>query len=317
MAAREGPSRRTAGLLTNAYGHLTIDSLTPRSELLRGGQALGHISFTTVLGRGRNLLWDMGVTRSESEGQAAREPVAALGPSDTQEHPANSMIAPPVPVGNPEAPTSQLLAGSVGERCANCGAPLATDQRYCVQCGERRGASRFSPASMAAPATTVTTTTGPPPESRRSRYGATLIAGIATLLLAMGVGVLIGKAGNNNNNNSAAKSPEVITVNGGGAAGTSTGSTGAKVTRTSSGSTHHAGSKASHPPKTEAAKAKQAANASKPTTAAVNKASHAASSVLGGGASQQNNTVTTGAACTAGSAGCTNGHFSGTFFGGG
>ena len=258
----------------------------------------------------------MGVTRSESEGQAAREPVAALGPSDTQEHPATSMIAPPVPVGNPEAPTSQLLAGSVGERCANCGAPLASDQRYCVQCGERRGASRFSPASMAAPATTVTTTTGPPPESRRSRYGATLIAGIATLLLAMGVGVLIGKAGNNNNN-SAAKSPEVITVNGGGAAGTSTGSTGAKVTRTSSGSTHHAGSKASHPPKTEAAKAKQAANASKPTTAAVNKASHAASSVLGGGASQQNNTVTTGAACTAGTAGCTNGHFSGTFFGGG
>src|SRR5690349_20713842 len=27
----------------------------------------------------------------------------------------------------------------IGRACANCGAPLATDQRYCVSCGTRRG----------------------------------------------------------------------------------------------------------------------------------------------------------------------------------
>ena len=31
------------------------------------------------------------------------------------------------------------LTARVGRDCANCGARLATDQRYCLRCGTRRG----------------------------------------------------------------------------------------------------------------------------------------------------------------------------------
>jgi hypothetical protein len=248
----------------------------------------------------------------------AGAPSAADQPTSHLE-PAAGHLEPPA--GHVDPPTASLLVGSLGERCANCGAPLASDQRYCVQCGERRGTSRFSTATMSAPAaTTPSRTAGPPPERHRSwSSGTTLIAGIATLLLALGVGVLIGKAGNNSTPK--AQAPEVITVNGGGssatgAGATSAGATGAVAGGASAGSTHHSASKPAHTtPKTEATKAKAAAKSSKPTTSAVKKASHAASSVLGGGASQQNNTVTTGSSCKAGSAGCQNGHFTGGFFG--
>ncbi len=267
----------------------------------------------------------MGVTQSESHGEGAQEAVAGNGSDDaTREHPAYALTAPSstsgdTPTAHSEAPTSNLLAGSVGDRCANCGAQLASDQHYCVQCGERRGASRFSTASMGAPPTRATTqtTTGPPPEPRRWSSATTLIAGIATLLIALGVGVLIGKTGNNSNSGKAA-APEVITVNGGGAStGATNGTTGAASTgsASTSGGTHHSARAHSAPPKTESAKAKAAATTSKPTKAAVKKASQAASGVTGGGAGQQQSTVTTGASCASGSAGCQNGHFSGNFFG--
>src|SRR5947209_767055 len=32
------------------------------------------------------------------------------------------------------------LPAAIGRDCTNCGAPLATDQRYCVSCGTRRPA---------------------------------------------------------------------------------------------------------------------------------------------------------------------------------
>lgn len=249
----------------------------------------------------------MGVTSTGNEEQEAQPA------KDAGQHPADAVTAVQTPARAPaDPPTTQLLAGSVGDRCAKCGTPLASDQRYCVNCGERRGTGRFATASVTGPVATVTETTGPPPQPNRPWYsGATLIAGIATLLLAMGVGVLIGKAGNNN---AKTGTSQVITVNGGGATGAATGATGAAGTGAAAAGAHHA-AKASHAPKTEAAKAKQAASSSKPTTAAVKKASHAASSVLGGSGGQSQATVKTGASCKAGSAGCQGGHFTGNFFG--
>lgn len=32
--------------------------------------------------------------------------------------------------------------GDVGESCRRCGVELASDQRYCINCGERRAAAR-------------------------------------------------------------------------------------------------------------------------------------------------------------------------------
>jgi hypothetical protein len=97
----------------------------------------------------------------------------------------------------PEAAVSPAQAVPAGdEHCAECGAPMASDQRYCVECGERRGERRFPTGPQPVAATSVATP--PPTEGRRSRMSSstTLIAGVGTLLLAMGVGVLIGRSGN-------------------------------------------------------------------------------------------------------------------------
>src|SRR5258708_25148438 len=81
------------------------------------------------------------------------------------------------------------------ELCSNCGAPLAADQRYCTECGQRRGAPRFP--FMEGVAQSRREAEAPPPRPRpRFTPNSTLIAGIGTLLLAMGIGVLIGRTGN-------------------------------------------------------------------------------------------------------------------------
>jgi hypothetical protein len=90
-------------------------------------------------------------------------------------------------------------------RCAGCGAPLAADQRYCLECGERslppssvlRGGP---PAGDTAPASASPPGASPPapsPADRAAERSSTLtvIAGVGVLLLAMGVGVLIGRSG--------------------------------------------------------------------------------------------------------------------------
>jgi hypothetical protein len=89
------------------------------------------------------------------------------------------------------------------EPCRSCGAPMAEDQRYCLECGERRGTMSsvllggppLSPAAAGPPAT-------PPSAPRDSRgddapsgNAVTVIAGVGVLLLALGVGVLIGRSG--------------------------------------------------------------------------------------------------------------------------
>jgi len=85
--------------------------------------------------------------------------------------------------------------------CRACGAPLAADQRYCLECGERAGAPRSSQAApVASPAPQVegggeTSAAAAHPAAAAPRVGtATLLAGVGVLLLAMGVGVLIGRS---------------------------------------------------------------------------------------------------------------------------
>jgi hypothetical protein len=205
------------------------------------------------------------------------------------------------PPGDPGATAvgtgPELVSGAVGDRCSNCGSPLASDQHYCVECGQRRGKPRFSVAG-GAPAAAPRS-----PKRRRIRRpaggsGATLVAGIATLLLAMGVGVEIGRSGNTQTTTRAAAPTQVITVGGGGS-GTATATTASTTSGKSSKST-----------KTRKAK--------KVTKVVVQKTNNAASKALGTSAANlvQNPTVTSGQSCTGG-AGCQNGHFTGNFFGSG
>jgi hypothetical protein len=57
----------------------------------------------------------------------------------------------------------------------------------------------------------------PPPDRRPfMSANASLVAGVATLILAIGVGVLIGRTGDSGSSNAAAPAPQVIKVGGGG-----------------------------------------------------------------------------------------------------
>ena len=204
-----------------------------------------------------------------------------------------------------DAPTTELVAGSVGDRCPNCDSSLASDQRYCVNCGERRGRPRFSLTELAAAAPPPP----PPPESRwrasgGGHPGLTLVAGVATLLIALGVGVLIGQDANKS---TPARSPAPIIVNGG--TGSSASPTGTASTSASGGTNRAAAS-------SSAARAARKGAVPKVTLnkKTIQAASNAAARVMGSnGNLTPNVTQKQGGACTGG-AGCQGGHFTGNFF---
>jgi hypothetical protein len=126
------------------------------------------------------------------------------------------------------------------EPCPHCGATLALDQRYCLECGAPRTylggmllERLYAPAGnghpeqpgqpghrlQAGPRNGMAPPNAPVPfgggasASPWQRGGApTLIASIGVLLLAMGVGVLIGRSGGSSGSSSAP--PQVISVGG-------------------------------------------------------------------------------------------------------
>jgi hypothetical protein len=148
-------------------------------------------------------------------------------------------------------PTVAMEPVGATEPCPHCGTALALDQRYCLECGAPRtylsGMLLEQLRSPSAPGTPTQPSQPPPlggvaalgppalpPSSSSSTWQRgnvlTLIAGIGVLLLAMGVGVLIGRSGGSS---SATPAPQVISVGGGtGAAGASTTPTTPEATST-------------------------------------------------------------------------------------
>jgi hypothetical protein len=139
---------------------------------------------------------------------------------------------PPVEVAetSPLPPAPTLISAS-GDACPSCGALVAADQRYCIECGERRGQPRLpfmdgrtaaEPAAEVVPAYQQMAYMPPagPPKSKWNS-GIALLSTIALLLLAMGVGVLIGNKGDSGQ--ALAQQPVVI----GGAATAATGASSA------------------------------------------------------------------------------------------
>jgi hypothetical protein len=179
---------------------------------------------------------------------------------------------------------------------------MATDQRYCLECGRRRGDPRlpFMDAVVLMDAVNRPAQDSPPPPSKRKRTGvspnAALIAGVGTLLLALGIGVLIGRAGHQEFAQTAAAAPQVIKVGGGGEEA----SAGSKGKTTTGGSAANAKTK-------------------KQKDAALKDAeSHpAAEEVLkpAGDVKLPPAAVKPGDKCEQGAAGCQGGEFTGNFFG--
>jgi hypothetical protein len=161
----------------------------------------------------------------------------SIPPMSTDPVPAGSPLpspqaAPPAaPVAAPATPVHAAPA-SGGERCLGCGAHVAADQRYCLECGQRRGEPRLpfmDASSFMETAAQRRQPAAPPPPPRRKRQrispNAALIAGVGTLLLALGIGVLIGRSGNQGSAPAAA-APQIIKVGGGGESTPTTASTG-------------------------------------------------------------------------------------------
>jgi hypothetical protein len=123
-----------------------------------------------------------------------------------------------------------MAAFGSSDSCPNCNARMAADQRYCLNCGHRRGEPRlpfmdavvFMESMNSAPGGAGGTTPPPPPaqsggSNNRWNANAALIAGVATLVLAIGVGFLIGRTGHNDNSSAGNGGGEVKVVQVGGA----------------------------------------------------------------------------------------------------
>jgi hypothetical protein len=236
--------------------------------------------------------------------------------------------APPTPPSEPAAqpvvgPSMAAFGGN--ESCPNCGARMAADQRYCLNCGHRRGEPRlpFMDAvvfmeSMNGPGGSAGTPPPPPPAqsggSNRWNANAALIAGVATLVLAIGVGFLIGRSGHENSAPAAA-APQVIKVEGGGGGGTAEAPTteestggGATANKPSNGGGKAAGKSAKSPKPSKVKEgSKEEAELAKEKTAAV---LHTEEGVEFAEPEQK-----VGGACVEGTAGCKGKEFTGEFFG--
>jgi hypothetical protein len=214
------------------------------------------------------------------------EAISTIEPSDPSDAASTQKIEPVT-----TELTSPLAAT---DRCPNCGARMAPDQRYCIECGERRTGGGLRDALPKTPAVAAAT-----PPTRRSFFSnpnSSLIAGVATLLIALGVGVLIGRTGHSNN--ASASKPQVVTVqSSGGTAGT------ANTAATTAGTAAAATKVAKHHAKKSAAKATHQTALQK--TAAKS------------GVKLPPPVVKVGSKCTAGAKGCQGGKFTGNFFGGG
>src|ERR1700755_3016925 len=106
----------------------------------------------------------------------------------------------------------------VNEQSPSCGAHMAADQRYCLECGIRRGDPRlpfmdavvFMDAVRRQPEAAAPAPPAATEKRSRMTANASLIAGVATLVLAIGVGVMIGQSGDSGGSVAAAPAPQIL-----------------------------------------------------------------------------------------------------------
>jgi hypothetical protein len=216
-----------------------------------------------------------------------------------------------------------MAAFGANDSCPNCGARMAADQRYCLNCGHRRGEPRlpFMDAvvfmeSMGSAGAGASSPPPPPSEQRsspRMNANAALIAGVATLVLAIGVGFLIGRSGHENNAPAGGGEVRVVQVGGTGgtgeAAATEEPTESAAESSTGKGSSKNSGSKTNSPKATPKAKENSQVGA--------HGASKATEEVLHteGNVKLAEPETKVGGKCVNGTAGCEGGEFTGNFFG--
>lgn len=217
----------------------------------------------------------------------------------------DALNAPEIPTGTSSATAvHHPLVTATGEQCPSCGTTVAADQRYCLHCGQRCGEPRlpFMNAvtfmdAMKRPKTAAAATPAKP-KRRGVSPNAALIAGVGTLILSMGVGVLIGRSGDHSTTATPAAAQIIKVPAGGGEAEGATAST----------------------PKAGSGGGAAKAKSKKPGTAAQKKEAESqkgAEEVLkpSAGVKLPPATVKPGSSCPSGTAGCKGGEFTGEYFG--
>ena len=108
--------------------------------------------------------------------------------------------------------------GKEGDTCEQCGSVLATDQRYCLNCGWRRGESRvdYEKRLNGGIAASNGAVAAAPPANQQWTPAFAILA-IALLGVMLLLGVLIGKKGNDSTQTVAAQAAPDHHRRGGGA----------------------------------------------------------------------------------------------------
>jgi hypothetical protein len=201
------------------------------------------------------LLTDTGaVDEMDWTVSAPTEELDPFEPSSREDRPtADDPPTAELPIVPPAVRAAPL--GSPRQQCAACAAPVAPDQRYCVECGQRLGGARLP--FMDDPARHSGRSSVPAAQAKaRLSVNSTLIAGVGTLLLAMGIGILIGRSSPGSSKASPVQYVTAPSAGAAGAAGTSTETTPSSTSETSSSSTGSSKSSKSSKPVAKASKPK-------------------------------------------------------------
>jgi hypothetical protein len=126
------------------------------------------------------------------------------------------------------------VVGQEGDTCAQCGSALAPDQRYCVNCGMRRGEARVDYerrlGGAAQPVANGTVAYGRP-AAQQQWSPVVAIGAIALLGVFLLLGVLIGKKDNNTTQTVAAAPATTTTATAAPTAPTATTASNAKAAK--------------------------------------------------------------------------------------
>lgn len=104
------------------------------------------------------------------------------------------------------------VLGKEGDPCAECGKPLAADQRYCLNCGQRRTAPRVDFEQHLSSGGEQPSANGAAVAPTAVRGWSPLVAIVALALLGVMllVGVLIGKEDNDDNQSATTTAPAAV-----------------------------------------------------------------------------------------------------------
>jgi hypothetical protein len=225
-----------------------------------------------------------------------------------------------------------MAAFGSNESCPNCNARMAADQRYCLNCGHRRGDPRlpfmdavvFMESMNSAPGGAGGAAPPPPPaqsggSNNKWNANAALIAGVATLVLAIGVGFLIGRTGHNDNSSAGngGGPVRVVQIGAAPASGETAGEVAAapEETEASAGTAKKSNAKGGSKAGGKSPSKKKATEIEEGSEEELKRAEEKTNEVLHATGPQAKPGTQVGESCEKGTPGCEGEEFTGNFFG--